>query len=177
MFSRRVNRKVEVPPGVDNGTHFGSAARASPAPRGGPPGDCYCTIHVKEHPLFHREGRDLVCQVPISYSQAALGSSIRVPTLNGRESLDVPAGTQPGEVFTLRGRGMPDVRYRSRGDLHVQITVEVPKRLSERHEQLLRELAEIENTEVSSKTEEFFRENQGLVPYGRGFVSPTLALA
>ena len=81
---RRVNRKVEVPPGVDNGTQLRLSGEGEPSTSGGPPGDCYCTIHVKEHTLFHREGRDLVCQVPISYSQAALGSSIRVPTLNGQ---------------------------------------------------------------------------------------------
>src|SRR5271157_2645243 len=153
---RRVSRKVEIPPGVDNGTQLRLSSEGEPSPSGGPPGDCYCVIHIKEHPLFHREGRDLVCQVPITYSQATLGAAIKVPTLNGAEQVDVPPGTQPGEVFTLRGRGMPDVRYRGRGDLHVQITVEVPKRLSDRHEQLLRELAEIENTHVSPRRKTFF---------------------
>ena len=98
----------------------------------------------------------MVCQVPISYSQSAFGARIKVPTLNGAEHVDIPAGTQPGEVITLRGRGMPDVRYHGRGDLHVQLTVEVPKRLSERHEKLLRKLAEIENSEVSPKRKTFF---------------------
>jgi molecular chaperone DnaJ len=153
---RRIGRKIDIPPGVDNGTRLRIAGEGEPNPTGGPPGDCYCIIRVKEHPLFHRDGRDLVCQVPISYCQATLGARISVPTLNGAEPLDVPAGTQPGEVFTLRGRGMPDVRYRGRGDLHVQITVEVPKRLSERHDKLLRELAEIENAEVSPKRKTFF---------------------
>jgi molecular chaperone DnaJ len=153
---RRASRKIDIPPGVDNGTRLRIGGEGEPNPSGGPPGDCICMVRVKEHPLFHRDGRDLICQVPISYSQATLGARIGVPTLNGPEQVDVPAGTQPGEVFTLRGRGMPDVRYRGRGDLHVQITVEVPKRLSERHEELLRELAEIENAEVSSKRKTFF---------------------
>ena len=153
---RRASRKIDIPPGVDNGTRLRIGGEGEPNPSGGPPGDCICMVRVKEHPLFHRDGRDLICQVPISYSQATLGARIGVPTLNGPEQVDVPAGTQPGEVFTLRGRGMPDVRYRGRGDLHVQITVEVPKRLSERHDELLRELAEIENAEVSSKRKTFF---------------------
>jgi molecular chaperone DnaJ len=164
---RRVTRKVEIPAGVDNGTQLRLSGEGEPSTSGGPPGDCYCVIRVKEHPLFHRDGRDLVCHVPITYSQASLGASIKVPTLNGPEHVDVPPGTQPGDVFTLRGRGMPDVptfspSRRGRGDLHVQITVEVPKRLSDRHEQLLRELAEIENTEVSPKRKSFFEKIKNL---------------
>jgi molecular chaperone DnaJ len=153
---RHVNRKVEIPAGVDNGTQLRLSGEGEPSAAGGPPGDCYCAIHIKEHPLFHRDGRELVCQVPITYTQASLGTSLRVPTLEGPEEVEVPPGTQPGDVFTLRGRGMPDVRYRGRGDLHVQVTIEVPKRLSERHEQLLRELADIENADVSSKRKSFF---------------------
>jgi molecular chaperone DnaJ len=153
---KHVTRKVDIPAGVDNGTQLRLGGEGEPSPSGGPPGDCYCEIHVKEHPLFHREGRDLICHVPISYSQASLGAPIKVPTLNGQHEIEVPPGTQPGAVFTLRGRGMPDLRHHGRGDLHVQIAVEVPKRLSDRHEQLLRELAEIENTDVSPKRKSFF---------------------
>jgi molecular chaperone DnaJ len=159
---RRVGRKIEIPPGVDNATRLRLSGEGEPSPAGGPPGDCYCIIRVKEHPLFHRDGRDLICQVPISYSQATLGARIGVPTLKGAEEVEGPAGTQPGDVITLRGRGMPDVRYRGRGDLHVQFTVEVPKRLSERHEKLLRELAEIENSEVSPKRKTFFEKIKDL---------------
>ncbi|MGA2621354.1 MAG: molecular chaperone DnaJ [Thermoguttaceae bacterium] len=153
---RRVTRKVDIPPGVDEGNQLRLPGEGEPSTSGGPCGDCYCVIRVAEHPLFHREGRDLVCHVPISYSQAALGAAIEVPTLDGPEKVDVPAGSQPGEVFTLRGRGMPGLRHRGRGDLHVQVTVEVPKKLGQRHEQLLRELAEIENTDVSPKRQKFF---------------------
>ena len=153
---RRVTRKVDIPAGVDTGTQLRLSGEGEPSPGGGPPGDCYCVIRVAEHALFHRDGRDLVCQIPISYSQAALGATLEVPTLDGREPLLVPAGSQPGEVFTLRGRGMPDVRHRGRGDLHVQITVEVPKKLSTQHEELLRQLAEIEQRDVSPKRQNFF---------------------
>jgi molecular chaperone DnaJ len=153
---RRVTQKVDIPAGVDNGTQLRLSGQGEPSPGGGPPGDCYCTIRVSEHSLFHRDGRHLVCQIPISYCQAALGATIEVPTLDGPESLEVPAGTQPGDVFALRGRGMPDVRQRGRGDLHVQVMVEVPKKLAPRHEELLRQLAEIEKTDVSPKRQSFF---------------------
>jgi molecular chaperone DnaJ len=111
---------------------------------------------VTEHSLFQRKGQDLVCQVPISYPQAALGATIEVPTLDGREDLKIPAGTQNGDVFTLKNRGMPDPRYRGRGDLHVQIYVEVPKTLTPEHETLLRQLAEVENANVMPKRKSFF---------------------
>ena len=141
-------RKVDIPAGVDTG-QLRLHGEGEPSAAGGPPGDCYCVIHVTEHELFHRQGQHLICQVPIAYPQAALGAVIEVPTLDGREELTIPAGTQPGEVFTLRGRGMPDPRHRGRGDLLVQIAIEVPKKLATRHEEVLRELAEIEETHVS----------------------------
>ncbi|MGA2065119.1 MAG: molecular chaperone DnaJ [Thermoguttaceae bacterium] len=156
LIRRRVTRKVEIPPGVDSGNQVRLSGEGEPSPNGGPRGDCYCAIQVAEHPLFQREGRDLVCHVPISFSQAALGATLEVPTLQGPEELAIPAGTQSGDVLTLRGRGMPDVRHRGRGDLHVAVYVEVPKKVSPRYEQVLRELAEIENTDVSPKRKSFF---------------------
>ncbi len=152
---RRVTRKVDIPPGVDNGTQLRLAGEGEPSPEGGPPGDCYCLLHVAEHALFHREGRHLICQVPITYAQAALGTAVEVPTLDGCEELTIPAGSQPGDVITLRGRGMPDPRHRGRGDLMVQLVIEVPKKLTQRHEEVLRELAEIENTHVTPKRKSF----------------------
>jgi molecular chaperone DnaJ len=111
---------------------------------------------VREHPLFHREGPHLVCQVPITYTQAALGAKIEVPTLEGREELEIPAGTQPGDVFKLRGRGMPTPGQRAKGDLVVQVHLDVPKTLTARQEELLRELAETERTNVSPHQKSFF---------------------
>ena len=153
---RRVTRKVDIPAGVDTGTQMRLGGEGEPSASGGPPGDCYCVIHVEEHPLFHREGRHLICQVPITYPQAALGAVIEVPTLDGCEELTIPAGSQPGDVFPLRGRGMPDPRHHGRGDLMVQLVIEVPKKLAQRHEEVLRELAEIENTHVTPKRKSFF---------------------
>ena len=131
---KKVTRKVDIPAGVDDRTRLRLSGEGEPSPNGGPPGDCYCFIHVAEHPLFQRRGQDLLCQVPINYPQAALGATIEVPTLDGRENLTIPAGTQSGEVFTLKGRGMPDPRHHGRGDLLVQVHVEVPQTLTPEHE-------------------------------------------
>jgi molecular chaperone DnaJ len=113
-------------------------------------------VHVSEHPLFDRDGQDLVVSVPIAYSQAALGATIEVPTLEGREPLEIPAGTQTGEVFKLRARGMPDPRRHGRGDLLVEVTIEVPKHLTTRQEALLRDLAAEERAHVSPHRLRFF---------------------
>jgi molecular chaperone DnaJ len=153
---RKIRRDVAIPAGVDNDTQLRLAGEGEPSPDGGPPGDCHCFIHVKEHPLFQREGQHLVCRVPITYTQATLGATIEVPTLNGREELKVPAGTQTGEVFKLRGRGMPDPRHRGVGDLLVQTNIEVPKNLTPRQEELLRELADLEHANVSPHRRSFF---------------------
>ena len=153
---KKVKREVSIPAGVDEGTRLRLQGEGEPSAHGGPPGDCYCFISVKEHPLFQREGSHLICQIPITYSQAVLGAAIEVPTLEGREELQIPAGTQSGEVFRLRGRGMPSPQRRGKGDLAVQVHLEVPKRVNERQEELLRELAELEQTEVSPHRKSFF---------------------
>jgi molecular chaperone DnaJ len=152
----RVTRDVKIPAGVDKNTRLRLQGEGEPSPGGGPRGDCYCFISVREHPLFQRNGRDLVCQMPISYPQAALGAKVDVPTLAGREEFEVPAGTQSGDLFRLKGKGMPDMQSRRRGDLLVQVFVEVPKRLTPEHERVLRELAEIENVHVSPERKSFF---------------------
>jgi molecular chaperone DnaJ len=153
---KSVTRKVNVPAGVDDDTQLRLQGEGEPSVDGGPPGDCYCFIRVNEHPLFQRQGQHLICQIPISYSQAALGATIDVPTLDGREHFEIPAGTQSGEAFTLKGRGMPDPRHRARGDIVVQVHVEVPKKIDAEHEELLRKLAAIENTQVTPKRKNFF---------------------
>lgn len=151
-----ITREVRIPPGVDNDTRLRLQGEGEPSPHGGPRGDCHCYIRVREHQFFQRKGRDLVCQMPITYSQAALGAKVEVPTLDGREEFEIPGGTQSGDLFRLRGKGMPDVQSRRRGDLIVQVFVEVPKRLTPEHEHVLRELAEIENVHVSPERTSFF---------------------
>jgi molecular chaperone DnaJ len=153
---QRVKRDVQIPGGIDDQMRVRLPGEGDPSPSGGPRGDCYCFIKVKEHSLFQREGQHLVVRVPISYSQAALGATIDVPTLDGHLDLKVPAGTQSGEVFKMRGRGMPSPRGRGVGDLLVQVNIEVPKTISERQEELLRQLAEQEHVEVSPHRKSFF---------------------
>ncbi|HTQ40306.1 MAG TPA: molecular chaperone DnaJ, partial [Pirellulales bacterium] len=138
---KHVFREVKIPGGVDHHMRVRLAGEGEPSPNGGPPGDCFCVINLKEHPLFERDGQDLICRVPISYAQAALGAKIKVPTLEGPEDFEVPAGTQPGQVVKLRRRGMPDPRGGGKGDLLVVIQLEVPKTLSPKQEKLLRDLA------------------------------------
>ncbi len=152
-----VTREVKIPAGVADGTRLRLRGEGEPSPEGGPPGDCYCIVHIKEHPLFRREGAHLICEVPISYSQAALGATIEIPTLDGPENLTIPPGTQYGEQFVLRGRGMPRLDGHGRGDLIVQVYIDVPKRLTPEYERLLRQLAELENTQVSPQRKNFFQ--------------------
>jgi len=152
---KRVTRKVDIPAGIEDGSRLRLGGEGEPSPDGGPPGDCYCLIRLREHALFQREGKHLLCQVPITYTQAALGAKIDVPSLEGRETVEIGPGTQSGDVFTLRGKGMPELRSRNRGDLLVQVHIEVPKKLTPPHEEMLRQLAEIENINVSPKRKSF----------------------
>jgi molecular chaperone DnaJ len=155
-IAKTVSRDVKVPAGVDTQTRLRLQGEGEPSPDGGPPGDCYCFIGVREHPLFQRDGPHLICQIPIGYAQAALGTTIEVPTLDGREELEIPGGTQSGDVFKLSGHGMPIPRRRGRGDMVVQVLIEVPTKLTAEHKQILRELAEVENANVSPERKSFF---------------------
>jgi len=155
FVANKVVRDVVIPPGVDNGTRVRLTGEGEPSPDGGPEGDCYCFVTVEDHSLFARDGVHLVVQIPITYSQAALGATLEVPTLEGRDELTIPPATQSGKVFRLRGRGMPDLHGRGVGDLHVRTVIEVAAKLSARQEELLRELAEEENTHVSPHRKTF----------------------
>jgi molecular chaperone DnaJ len=156
FMPKTVKTEVHVPAGVDTGMQIRISGQGEPSPNGGPPGDCYCYIRVREHPLFERDGDNLICRVPITYPQAALGATIEVPTLNGKARQKIPRGTQSGQVFRLRGRGMPDPRHHRLGDLLVQVNIEVPEKLNKREEELLRELAELEQVHVSPHRKTFF---------------------
>ncbi len=151
-----VKLDVKVPAGVDNEMQLCLRGEGDPGENGGPSGDLYVEIRVKRHPLFQRDGRHLVCDVPITFSQAALGAELEIPILTGKHLLNIPAGTQPGEVFRLRGFGMPDPQGGSRGDLMVHVHVEVPKKLTKKHEELLRQLAELDHKHVSAHRKSFF---------------------
>jgi molecular chaperone DnaJ len=147
--------EVHIPPGVDDGMRVRVQGEGEPSPEGGSAGDLYCFISVRRHKLFQRDGRNLILQLPISYSQAALGATIEVPTLAGRKDLEVPRGTQSGDLFRVRGAGMPDPHGGLTGDLVVQTYIEVPKKLASRQEELLRELAELERTDVTPHRKSF----------------------
>ncbi|MEZ6069832.1 MAG: molecular chaperone DnaJ [Pirellulales bacterium] len=160
---QNVEREVRIPAGVDDQTRLRLEGEGEPSPSGGGMrGDCYCFVHVKEHELFRREGQHLICDVPITYPQAALGATIQVPTLDGPEDLVIPAGTQPHDVFRMRGKGMPHPRRGGHGDLLVQVVVEVPKRLEPEQEELLRKLAELEHANVSPHRGSFLEKLKGL---------------
>jgi molecular chaperone DnaJ len=155
LAPRRVKLKVKIPPGVDDGTRVRIPGEGEPSREGGVPGDCYCFIRVREHPLFKRDGCDLFVQLPITFTQAALGAKIEIPTLDGPDELTVPAGTQSGELFRLARHGIRDPRHGRMGDLIVQIFVEVPKKLTPRQVELLRELADEEHVHVSPHRKSF----------------------
>lgn len=136
-----VSYQVEVPAGVDSGSTLRLTGRGAAGPRGGRPGDLYVHLRVAPHERYRREGDDLVTEVPISIAQAALGTRLVLGTLDGDEELSIPAGTQPGHEFVLRGRGVPRLQGRGRGDLRAVVMVEVPASLTDAEAELLREFA------------------------------------
>ena len=156
LTEEHVERRVTIPAGVDRDVRVRLAGEGEPGAGGGPPGDCYCVIEIEEHPFLTREGRDLHCEVPITFSQAALGATVEVPTLDGPKPLAIARGTQGGDIVRVKGLGMPEVRGRGIGDLHVHVHVEVPRTLSVHAEQLLRDLAAEEQKAVSPRRSTFF---------------------
>jgi molecular chaperone DnaJ len=147
--------EVQVPAGIADGQRLRFTGRGPAAPRGGVPGDLYVGVTVQPHPRFERVGEDLIHVLRIPMTQATLGVHLRIETLDGEESLVIPAGTQNGRVFRLRGRGVPSLRGRGRGDLLVRVEVAIPERLSSEEAQLLRRLAELRGEEVAPRDEGF----------------------
>lgn len=133
--------KIKIPAGVDDGVRLRSSGNGDAGLRGGPAGDLYVFLHVRAHTVFQREHDDLFCEVPVPFSIAALGGEIDVPTLSGKASIKIPAGTQGGTVFRLRNRGMPEVNSSRRGDLHIEARVEVPTNLDSGQKDKLRAFA------------------------------------
>ncbi len=131
--------QIKIPGGVDTGSKLRIRGEGEEGERGGPPGDLLIFLYVEPHDFFSRDGDDIICQIPISFTQAALGSEIEVPTLNGRKSLTIPKGTESGEIFRIKGEGFPKIRGYGRGDQIVQIIVKTPKDLTRRQEEILKE--------------------------------------
>jgi len=134
--------EVKIPAGIDDGMRIRSAGNGEPGHNGGPPGDLYIEIRLKKHAIFERDGDDLHCVVPISFTRAALGGEIEVPTLAGKAAIDIPEGTQNGKQFRLRGKGIKGVRSSYPGDLYCHISVETPVKLNDHQRKLLKELDE-----------------------------------
>jgi molecular chaperone DnaJ len=155
--------KLKIPAGIEDGSRLRSMRNGEAGLRGGPPGDLYVVVHIREHEVFEREENNLFCEVPVSFSVAALGGEVTVPTLDGQAHLKVPAGTQSGTAFKLRGKGVPSLNSHSRGDLVVRVAVEVPTRLNGEQRKKLEEFAALmgeENTPLHKsffeKAKEFF---------------------
>ena len=156
--------EVKVPPGVDTGTRLklGGEGEAAPGP-GGTPGDLYVVVQVREHPVFRREDTEVLCDMPISFTQAALGTTIEVPTLEGPAKLKIPGGTQTGKVFRLKGKGIPALQGGGRGDQHVRVFVETPTHLSKEQRDLLERFAELSGEETNPQTRSFWDKVADLV--------------
>jgi molecular chaperone DnaJ len=146
---------VAVPPGVDTGTRIRLGGEGEAGDRGAPRGDLYCLLRVRDHPLFQRDGANLICQVPVAFSQAALGGDIDVPSLDGAIKHHLKRGVQSGELIRIAGKGMPNLRGGRPGDLLVAVMVETPRHLTKRQEELFRELAELDQKHVSPERKSF----------------------
>jgi molecular chaperone DnaJ len=138
-IKRNKTLEVKIPAGIDNGMRIRSSGNGEPGTNGGPPGDLYVEIHIKPHEVFQREGDDLHCEMPISFSKAALGGEIEVPTLGGKVSFTIPEGTQTGKTFRLKGKGVKGVRSGYAGDLFCHVLIETPVKLTDKQKDLLKE--------------------------------------
>ena len=148
--------KLKIPAGISEGARLRSSRNGEAGIRGGPQGDLYVVIHIKEHKIFQRDGDNLYCEVPIPFSMAALGGQLDVPTLEGKAYLKVPAGAQSGQIFKLRGKGIVHVNGRDRGDLLVRLIVEVPSRLNAEQRRKLEEFAALCGEENTPMRKSFF---------------------
>jgi len=159
---------VKIPAGIDEGDRIRLAGEGESGINGGPTGDLYVVVHIKEHPVFQRNGNDLHCEMPISFATAALGGELEIPTLDGHATVRIPAETQSGRVFRLRGKGIKGVRSATHGDLHCHVVVETPVSLTERQRELLEEFEAISRSDEGThnprakgwfdKVKEFFAE-------------------
>lgn len=151
---------VKVPPGVETGNRLKLSNEGGQGTKGGSNGDLYVLINVREHPIFSREGTDVICETPVSFTQAALGAEIEIPTLDGKVSLKIPEGTQSGKIFRLRGKGIPVLQGYGRGDQLVVVRVETPTNLNRQQRELLEEFARISSEDVN--------------PMGKGFIDKVM---
>jgi molecular chaperone DnaJ len=160
----QANVEVKIPPGVDTGTRVRLTGEGEAAPAGGgSPGDLYVVIQVRDHPIFKREETEILCEVPLSIAQAALGATIDVPTLDGPAKLKIPAGTQTGKVFQMKGKGVPSLQGGGRGDQHVRVFVETPTHLSREQKELLERFAALSGAETNPRARTFWEKVSDLL--------------
>lgn len=152
---KSVKLKIKIPQGIDDGQTISLRGEGEPGSKGGPRGDLYIGVRVKAHALFTRQGNDVICEMPITFVQAALGCELEVPTLDGKVKYTIPEATQTGTVFRLKGKGVPHLRGNGRGDQYVRVNIEVPKKLNESQKALLREFAEV-SEETHEQRKSFF---------------------
>ena len=155
-IERTTRKGIRIPAGVDTGTRLRSAGDGEAGGRGGPPGDLFVVLHVRPHSIFQREGDDLVYELPVSFVQAALGAEIEVPSLNGKVPLRIPTGTQTGQMFRVKGKGIKNAQGYGWGDLHVRVNVELPAHLNAVQRAKLQEFAELCDEKVNPITQGFF---------------------
>ena len=153
---------LRIPAGVDTGSRLRSSGNGEAGLRGGPAGDLYVVLHIKAHEMFQRDGDDLLCEVPVSFVQATLGTEIAVPTLTEKALLKIPPGTQPGTMFRLRGKGVKNLQGYGHGDLHVRIDVEVPTHLNAAQRLKLQEFSELCSGKENPKSQSFFDKAKAL---------------
>lgn len=157
-MSEQASVEVKVPPGVDTGTRLKLAGEGEPAAGGlGPPGDLYVVVQVREHPIFRREETEILCEIPLAFTQAALGATIDVPTLDGPTKLKIPPGTQSGKVFRMKGKGIASLQGGGRGDQHVRVFVETPTHLSREQRELLERFAAVSGAENNPQSKTFWQ--------------------
>ncbi|MGM9925480.1 MAG: molecular chaperone DnaJ [Bacillus sp. (in: firmicutes)] len=154
--NKRKKINVKIPAGIDDGQQLRVSGQGEPGVNGGPAGDLFVVFHVRSHEFFERDGDDVYCEMPITFVQAALGDEIEVPTLHGKVMLKIPAGTQSGKTFRIRGKGIPNVRGYGQGDQHVIVKIITPKKLNDKQKQLLKEFAEASGDSVDSNEENIF---------------------
>ena len=154
--------KLRIPAGVDGGSRLRSSGNGEAGLRGGPAGDLYVMLHLKPHEIFQRDGSDLLCEVPVSFVQAALGAEIEVPTLEGRAMIKIPAGTQSHSTFRVKGNGVKNLQDHGQGDLHVRVQVEVPTRLTAEQTAKLQEFAGLCDENVNPISKSFFEKARSL---------------
>ncbi|WP_026065238.1 molecular chaperone DnaJ [Amphibacillus jilinensis] len=153
---KRKKIHISIPAGIDDGQQIRVAGQGEPGVNGGPAGDLYVVVQVKTHEFYQRDGDHIFCEMPLTYTQAALGDEIEIPTVHGKVKLKIPAGTQTGKTFRLKGKGAPNVRGYGNGDQHVKMRVITPTKLTTKQKELLREFNEISGNEPADENEDSF---------------------